>query len=513
MTPGFMAGHGGNLPEGAQTSVPSLGSSVMSDPLRVPSATTILPDRAVVWRDAVARSLSTTKGARRVLLAVALATFLLAAWHAGQTYFRSDEWAYWTFRRDLLNAGGLENLGHFFFSPHGGSPDGGAIPAGLMLIWLPLDLLFGMNSYLPYALPSALLHAAAGILLFELLGRWLRPVVALVASGLFLILGNAASGIAYGWLVNFIAPLAILFAALYAFTRLEGRNDRALIWITLGSALIATGFGAVGFVVTAVMATAYSMRKRFLTAVVHLATVIGVFAVWRLAYEPPGVSAQVGDAIRYLEFMWRGLTTATGDMVGVAWMPVGALVLIAAFVGAVWSWLERDPAVIVNVSTVTGAVLFYAMVAVRGVDLRAHSFSYDQDRYLYIAAALLLPSIAWLANRLISVRSWTSSPMVLLVLWAVPLNVGQTMDSYDDLVALGRANRVTIETAASLVGHLDSLEAGFLVADRSARFTATQFELLHEQGKVPCTADFDLAVAFAQGQGMPSPSPDQVACP
>ncbi len=56
------------------------------------------------------------------------------------------------------------------------------------------------------------------------------------------------------------------------------------------------------------------------------------------------------------------------------------------------------------------------------------------------------------------------------------------------------------------------LDSGFLVADRSARFTVEQFERLHEQGKVPCVADFDLAVTFAQQQGMPVPTPDQVSC-
>ena len=140
----------------------------MPDHQMTPSQSESMSDRSVRWRDSLLNGLSTPNGSRRVLLLVALTVFALAAWHAGQTYFRSDEWAYWTFRRDLLNAGGLENLGHFFFSPHGGSPDGGAIPAGLMLIWLPLDLLFGMHSYLPYALPSVLLHVAAGLVLFEL---------------------------------------------------------------------------------------------------------------------------------------------------------------------------------------------------------------------------------------------------------------------------------------------------------------------------------------------------------
>ena len=166
----------------------------------------------------------------------------------------------------------------------------------------------------------------------------------------------------------------------------------------------------------------------------------------------------------------------------------------------------------VNLSTITGAGFFYVLVAVRAVDLQPDSFSFDQDRYMYIATALMLPSIAWLVNRLISIRAWVVLPAVLLLVWAVPLNVRHSMESFDDAVVLGSSNRVTIETAASLVRHLDSLESGFLVADRSARFTVEQFERLHEQGKVPCVAEFDLAVAFAQQQGMPVPTPDQVSC-
>ncbi len=466
-------------------------------------STTVLQRGGVLG--VAARTLSTRAGCRRVVIVIGLATFALAVWHAGQTYFRSDEWAYWTVRRDFLEAGGLKNLGHFFFSPHGGS-----IPAGIVAIWLPLDWIFGMHWYLPYAIPSIALHVLGGFVLFELLARHLRPAVALGAAGLFLIMGNAASGIAYGWMVGYIAALSAGLVALYVMERFGGKIDRLVVGTTLAVVLLAMAFTGVGLAIVVMVSAAYTLRGRVRLALLHVAVVAVPFIGWRLFYKPPAIELRIDEIGTHLSFVWNGFITAAGDLVAIPWM--GAVVVAAAVVGAGWSWRERSDLWVVNVVTLLGAGFFYGLVAVRAVDLRANSFSYDQDRYLYVAAALLLPSIAWLVNRLISVRSWMVAPMVLLMLWAVPLNVLQAMDSYDTLVELGQTNRVTIETAASLVGHLDPLESGFLVADRSARFTVEQFELLHEQGKVPCVADFDLAVAFAQQQGMPVPTPNQISC-
>jgi len=464
--------------------------------------------------------LSTTRGGRRAVVAVGVVVLALGVWYAAQTYFRYDEWAFWTFRRDLLNAGGEKNLIRFFFSAQGGSPYGGAMPAGLMALWLPLDWIFGMHVYWPYALPTMVLHVLAGVLMFELLARWLRPNVALATSGLFLIMGNAASVITYGWLVNFVAPLAAIFIVLLAIVRLEHRRERAMVSVTLGATLAAISFSNVGLVAATVVAVAYALRRRLALAGVHLGAVIAVFAIWRAFYEPPGVPVRLGESGRYLEFAWNGLTTAGGDLVGLAWTPVGVLVLIAAAAGGAWSWWERDPASIVNIPTLVGAGVFYGMVAVRGVDLPTTSFSFDQDRYLYIATALLLPSIAWLVNRAISIRAWVAWPALLLLVWAVSLNLGHSREAVDDQVALGISNRITIETAASLVGHLEPLDDGILVADHSARFTVEQFKILYEQGKVPCVADFGLAVTFTQDQRtfspehwMLAPTPDQVSCP
>ena len=270
--------------------MPALGSLVM--PTSLPgtgSNLSPLSDRAARSRVPLPMGLSTTRGCRRAVIVVGIVVFALAVWHAAQTYFRYDEWAYWTFRRDLLNVGGERNLVDFFFSPRGGSPFGGAIPAGLMALWLPLDWIFGMHVYWPYALPSMVLHLLTGILMFELLVRWLRPSVALAASSLFLMIGNAASLIAYGWLVNFIAPLAAIFVVLLAIVRFENRRDGVMISITLGATLTAISFSTVGLVAATVAATAYALRRRLVLAGIHLGAVVAVFIVWRAVYNPPGV--------------------------------------------------------------------------------------------------------------------------------------------------------------------------------------------------------------------------------
>ena len=463
-----------------------------------------MSDRAARLR-ALPLKLSTVTGCRRVLIGVGLAIFAVAAWHAQKAYFRWDEWAYWTARRDFLNAGDLKSLGHFFFSPHGGS-----IPTGIVSLWLPLDWLFGMRWYLPYVLPSISLHVLGGLVLFELLARHLRPAIALGASLLFLVMGNAAPGIVYGWMVGFIGGLTAGLVALHVMQRFDRENDRLMTGVTLAVVLVVNAFTGVGLAIVVVVSAAYLIRGQVRLAIYHVAAVAAPLLVWRAFYKPPPIVLRWDEVGSHLSFVWKGLNTATGDLVAIP--SVGSLVLMAAVAGALWSWREKDDLSMVNLSTIIGAGFFYSLVAVRAVDLRPDSFSFDQDRYMYIATALMLPSIAWLVNRLISIRAWVVLPAVLLLVWAVPLNVRHSMESFDDAVVLGSSNRVTIETAASLVRHLDSLESGLLVADRSARFTVEQFERLHEQGKVPCVAEFDLAVAFAQQQGMPVPTPDQVSC-
>ncbi|MEE9205547.1 MAG: hypothetical protein V3U50_01055 [Acidimicrobiia bacterium] len=446
-------------------------------------------------------------GYRWASIGVGIVVAALAIWGSRHQYFRWDEWAYWTTRQNLLDSGTVKGIVHFFLQPHGGT-----LSAGIMLLWVPIDWVFGMHAYLPYVIPALVAHLVAGLLLFELLVSRLRPGVALATSGIFLVMGHAASGISYGWMVGFNYSLAAGFLALIAILRLERRNEPLMATLTVLAVVTALSFSAVGIAVAFIVTLAYALRGRFGWAATHLAAAAGPYVLWRAVYQPPALDFRLDQMTAYLSFMWDGFTTTAADLLRVPGVAFSVLLLIGALVGALWSHRRGDPLAFVYISTVAGALFFYALVAVRGVELDPRAFSADTDRYLYVAGALLLPSLAWLADRVVSARARAAVPLLILVVWAGAANLHGQLTWYGEAEALGQANRRTIETAAGLVDRLGSLEKGILVADESARISVAQLERLARLGKLPCSEDFTAAEGFAKGRGLGEIVPEDVSC-
>src|SRR5262249_49552679 len=133
-----------------------------------------------------------------------------------------DEWSYWTERHPLLAA---HDFAEFFLRPHFGH-----WTALIMAVWLPLDRLFGLKTYLPYGIPTIGVHCLAGTVLFGLLCELrFRPVVATAAAGVYLFLGSAAGNVSFGWQVCFVAPIALCYLSLLA--GLRTRTTDAPRWL------------------------------------------------------------------------------------------------------------------------------------------------------------------------------------------------------------------------------------------------------------------------------------------
>jgi len=445
-----------------------------------------------------------------VLLGLAIfATGVLAAWYAARGYFRFDEWSYWTFRRDLIEAGGLRNWGHFFFSPWGASSTSGAIPTSLMALWLPLDSLFGMHAYLPYALPSILFHLATAVLLVVVLRHIVERQVAAGAATVFVLLATAASVITSGWLVNFVAPVTAAYAGLALIER-DGERGLVVVGSTLGLSLVALGFSPVGLVTALVIASSYALRMRFAVAAGHLAAVVVVFLAWQSVYEPPSFPISPAAFGDYLVYAWNGLTTALGDLVRLP-QSIGALLLFAALGSVALAWTRDRRAFGIVGPTLLGSVALYGMLAVRGVEVDAASFTFDQHRYVYTAAALLLPALAWGVAQVARRGTWRRRAAAVVTVAVVAANVVVALPAYEN-AGNSDQNRVLIETAASLGDRIHELEGGILVTEGSARISADQFLRLQERGKVPCRVDLEAARAFAERQGLPGPEPLQPEC-
>lgn len=464
-------------------------------------------------RQRLARRSLDTRPYRWTLYLVVVASVGVILWNAFDQYFVNDSWTYWTTRQDFLAEGGLRGFLKALFVPHNGH-----IAALIYAVFLPLDWLFGMHSYVPYLVPVILLHVAAGLMLFELLVRRVRPGVAVGAASVYLLMGNAGIAVSTAHYILWMIAVPATWFGLLVLDRHEGVNDRRLFVEVLGAALLAS---TLGFVVVFVVGFALVVRRRYaLAASIPLAfgalwlmlrVALGLFST--LSGTGRGTASlgfEVSRLSEYVSFVWRGLTAATADLLAISWLPTAMVVLVAVAGAALWCVRgSRDDVV---AATAVGAVFFYALVGIRGVAVGRPAYAPDVARYMLIAGTLLLPSLAWLADRLIDWRRWAAVPLAVLLSWSLLTNTSRQLELAEERAELGAANRVTIETAASLSGHLDTLESGFLVADRTARFTVGQFERLVAQGKVPCAADYDRAVGFAREQGMPEPTPAQVTC-
>ncbi len=437
--------------------------------------------------------------------AVGLACVALAAvalWYGGRSYFRWDEWEYWTVRRDLLDAGWHVQ---FLFEPYGGT-----LPTGIMALWLPLDAVFGMHAYLPYVIPSVLFHVVAAVALFGLVRTSVRREYALASAVVFLFMGNAALGISYGWMVGYVVSLAATFVAIRGVLEFEPERRVGVIAVTFGASVVALLFSAVGLATFFVVVVAYVARRRPRLAALHGVGGGGLYLVWRALFQPGGLQLEWSEVGSYFFFVWNGLIRAGADLVQLPFAS-GVLVLGAAVTGAVWSYRVRDRLWVANVALLAGALFFFVLVGTRAAELNLHSFSFDQDRYLYVAGAFLLPSLIWFLDRVTRSRRGALL-LVLALLWIVPANVEHQLESYRDAVELGRANRGVITTAASLAGLLDSLEDGLLVKDETARFSVEQFRRLIDEGKVPCVADHQAAQGMALGRDLGPLGPGDVVC-
>ncbi len=116
---------------------------------------------------------STVGRYRLVVWLLAVLALGIILWNARRAYFVFDDWTYWVTRQDFMAVGGIEGTLKVLFVPHNGQ-----LPTLTFLLWLPLDWLFGMHTYIPYLLPAVLVHVITGVLLFELLARRLGPKVA-----------------------------------------------------------------------------------------------------------------------------------------------------------------------------------------------------------------------------------------------------------------------------------------------------------------------------------------------
>lgn len=446
---------------------------------------------------------------RLAAVVVAVVAFFFILWVGRDQYFIFDEWAYWTTRKQLWDGGSYAS---YFMEPHVGHWHGLT-----MAVWRPIEWVFGLRTYLPYLVPTILVHCLAGILLFELLVHArVRFAVALATATLFLFMGNAAGNVAFAWQIAFTAPIALTFLTLWALQRF---SDGGSAWwgaVVAGGPLIAITASGVGLTAAIVAALAAALRRRFLLAAAVVLTSGGAYLIWRQTFPSGSLGVDLSHAGSYLRYVAEGFEQTAADMFQTG-IPALAWVLLAvAVIGTAVAAVDRDPYWSVYFACLVGAVFFYATLATQRAGVAQGdpgAFAATSSRYVYISSALLLPSLAYLADRLLSLRRWIAPVLAACLVWALVGNA-RFLVGWNDLHAtLGQEVRASVAAAAAMGPHLDAAAPDLLAfGAASIPLDVETVQEFARNGMLPCDTSYEEAVELAAALQIPTPSPEDLSC-
>ncbi len=324
---------------------------------------------------------------------------------ARRLYFFGDDWAF------LLTRGSVGGTDLDLFAPH--NEHWTTLP---ILLYRALFAVFGLDHYLPYALPVILAHLALSALTYVVLvrlGSHRGP--ALVAALVLAFFGGGAENTLWDFQIAFVAPLVLAMSAVLAWQRFPASvKGVALAGGCLVLALMCSGVGIAAVVLVVVFAA--------LTSGIRSALAVGVgptlvFLGWYAAIGHTGAGAGVTDRSVYLQvpsYVWTGLVASVERAAGI---DGSGPVLLVALVVTPFAVREVSPGVrALAVAGLATAFFQFLLQAYSRVGMGVEQAT--AERYAYLTVALLLPSFAiacdWLGRRLQGPR-WVAAVLIVLV--------------------------------------------------------------------------------------------------
>jgi hypothetical protein len=400
--------------------------------------------------------------------------FGFLVWVDRHQWFDTDQWDFLV-DRSVLGHHGTAGL----LQPH--VDHWSTIP---ILGFRALFSVFGVRTYLPYITVTILVSLAIAHLLWRLLLRvGVSPWFAVVACGLFAVLGVAWQDLTSAFQWQLIGPLLTGFAALLVSSVHGpiGRRD-ALVVLLLLVGLLCSG---VGLVMVIVIVIAIALRRGIRSGVAIAIVPAVVYGTWYLAY---GRHAQALGSLplrtalqRAPNFVWQGFLAAVDGATGLP--AIGAVLLVLLGLWLLRNALpSREPWPLV-LSPAIGAVLFLFLTALKRGGL---GIMHAQDsRYTYVAIALLLPPAALALDRLLNRRALRTAVLVVggLALLVVQLS---TLNNQANIAAqLAQERKHRILGAAILAREHVKVISQVVVPVFDPQLTLSAIDELSRNGQLP----------------------------
>jgi hypothetical protein len=380
----------------------------------------------------------------------AIAAVSMLWWERG-TWFLLDDW-------DFLSNRTAWNLGDLF-RPH--YQHWMTLPLlGYRLMWQ----LVGLRTAVPYQALSIFSHLVVAALLRLVMRRaGVGPWLATVAATLFVFLGAGAQTILWVAAVGFVG--AVLFGLVHLLlTDHDGPIDRR-DWLGLMAGVASLMCSGVAISMVIVVGYAALLRRGWRVAVLHTVPLGVVYAIW-LFFAPPGsvdpTYSRTSSPItigRFVAVGFRATFRGLGQLPGVG-LALGVLLALSFVVTVRAPWHIVRTRAAVPIALFAGAITFLVITGLyragteRGVAAAVYISGPEharEQRYVYVVAAMVMPSVALAAQYVITRWRRAAVVIVALLLIGLPGNIGK-LASYNDATRSPylRARRSFILTAPTL---------------------------------------------------------------
>ena len=345
-----------------------------------------------------------------VLVVAAVASIPVMLRDGRHQWFFLDEWSFLVNRslskpRTLFEA----HNGHWVTVP--------------TIVYRALFRIWGLNTYRPYQLAAMTVHLTVVLLMWAVMRRLnVRPWIATAVSAAFILFGRGAGNILFGFQITLTGSIACGFAHLLLADHDGPLDRRDRVGLAFG--LVGLMCSGVGVAMVAMVGVATLLRRGWRIALLHVVPPALAYVVWYVSF-PSDTSRTYSltfQVLRFVEEMGRAAFVGLGQnrAVGIA---LGGLAIIGL------AWLVRRvqrerklQSLAIPLALIIGFLTFAFVAAVARVDVGGVAAA-ASDRYVYVAAALLLPLIAFGIETLARRHDALAIAALVLLAVGVPGNV------------------------------------------------------------------------------------------
>lgn len=325
--------------------------------------------------DAALRYLRSPSAWHYLSLVVGLVTILILQ---RDQWFFFDEWAFL-----LVNGPDLwaAHVGHWSTAP--------------TLIYDGLRAVFGLRSYLPFALLVTLLHLAAAHLAWRIAIRsGANPWLATTGVLVFIFLGTGAENILWAFQIGYIGALVLGLLAFYL-TLSEQLSTRRFVSIVVISTFSITWSGTS---IPLVVATAAALwwRHGWRRAMILAGTTAAIYLAWYALFGL-GTGPDTGGfglyklGVAMPQFIGVMLILGFGDVFPIPGLGFAVLLALAVWLVITIRKKVRLPVALPAIILIGATAIFILMTAYSRATLSVGSGR--SSRYVYLVLLLLLPAL------------------------------------------------------------------------------------------------------------------------